>query len=86
MRFVFGPTATLRTAADLVAGAQSAVAAAVDIEADCTSLEQCDCAGLQVLVSLRTTLQRNGRQLRVRHVPPATAWRFRLMGLESADM
>lgn len=82
MRITFGPTATIRTAAALLDSARAAHGGDGDVEADCSTLEQCDAAGLQVLLSLHLALDRGGRRLRITHVPEGAVWRFRAMGLE----
>ena len=52
-----------------------------DLVLDCTDLEFMDSSGIGVLVDVRHTLDRQGRRLRVRHLPPATLRAIEVLGL-----
>ncbi|MBL8961614.1 MAG: STAS domain-containing protein [Gemmatimonadetes bacterium] len=77
----FGPVATLRTSRELLDRARAVGTTAASVVVDCGELRQCDAAGLQVLLALRSALAARGGLFRIVNVPADLRWRFDYTGL-----
>lgn len=73
---------TLRNAGELKSALLAADAEAESLQVDASGVEQIDCSGLQLLVSLVKTRRRNGRTVSFVQPSAALSRAARLVGLE----
>lgn len=79
-----GTSATVREAPALHTLLRDALEQSPHLTIECSSIEGCDTAALQLLLAARAEARRRGGELRLAGVPESFAWCFQFAGLTPA--